>query len=61
MGRRLLRHLTEAMYEANAVDQMKKTTVPGFYQSTVSAKVILSANPVTKDNAAKYYVLDSIY
>jgi hypothetical protein len=49
------------MYEANAVDQMKKTTVPGFYQSTVSAKVILSANPVTKDNAAKYYVLDSIY
>jgi len=35
--------------------------VPGFYQSTVPAKVILSADLITKDNAAKYYVPDSIY
>lgn len=61
MGRRLLRHLTEAMHETNALDQMKKTAVPGFYQSTVPAKVILSADLITKDTAAKYYVPDSIY
>ena len=61
MGRRLLRHLMEATYETNAVDQMKKTAVPGFYQSRVPAKVILSADLITKENAAKYYVLDSIY
>jgi len=61
MGRRFLRHLAEAMYEANVVDQIKKTVVLGFYQSTVPAKVILSADLVTKDNAAKYYVPDSIY
>jgi len=51
----------EAMYKTNAVDQMKKTAVPGFYQSTVPAKVILSTDLITKENAAKYYVLDSIY
>jgi len=39
---------------------MKKTVVPGFHQSTVPAKVILSANLITKDNAAKYYVPDPI-
>jgi hypothetical protein len=49
------------MYEVNVVDQMNKTAVPGFYQSTVPAKIILSANLITKDNAAKYYVADSIY
>jgi hypothetical protein len=49
------------MHETNALDQMKKTAVPGFYQSTVPAKVILSADLITKDTAAKYYVPDSIY
>lgn len=61
MGRRLLRHLTEAMHETNALDQMKKTAVPGFYRSTVPAKVILSADLITKENAVKYHVPDFIY
>jgi hypothetical protein len=49
------------MYETKAVDLMKKTAVRGFYQSTVRGKVILSADLITKENAAKYYVPDSIY
>ena len=49
------------MYEVNVVDQMSKTAVPSFYQSTVPAKIILSADLITKDNAAKYYVADSVY
>jgi ribose transport system substrate-binding protein len=40
---------------------VRNMPVPGFYQSTVPAKIILSADLITKDNAAKYYVPDSIY
>jgi hypothetical protein len=40
---------------------MKKTAVPGFFQSTIPAKAILSADLIIKENAAKYYVPDLVY
>lgn len=44
-----------------AVDGVQNKPLPGFYQRKIPSRVILAAEPITKENAREYYVPDSIF
>jgi len=44
-----------------AVDGVQNRSLAGFYQKKLPSKVILSSEPVTRENAKDYYVPDSVY
>lgn len=44
-----------------AVDGVQNKPLPGFYQKKIPSRVILAAEPITKENAREYYVPDSIF
>ena len=44
-----------------AVYGLRNERLNGFYQSKIPSKVVLAAELITKDNAAEYYVEESVY